>query len=129
MDDEENGIIRLVSKDGDVFELSERAANLSELIQDSPREEDEEVTKLDIARVNSACLKKVVEFLKHYDEEKMTDIPTPLGGSSFNEVCPTFCALCPKQLFHVLFGNQPRFLLLLNLKGRWPSLVSRLCQG
>ena len=47
MDDEENGIIRLVSKDGDVFELSERAANLSELIQDSPREEDEEVTKLD----------------------------------------------------------------------------------
>lgn len=129
MDDEENGIIRLVSKDGDVFELSERAANLSELIQDSPREEDEEVTKLDIARVNSACLKKVVEFLKHYDEEKMTDIPTPLGGSSFNEVCPTFYALCPKQLFHVLFGNQPRFLLLLNLKGRWPSLVSRLCQG
>ena len=66
MDDEENGIIRLVSKDGDVFELSERAANLSELIQDSPREEDEEVTKLDIARVNSACLKKVVEFLKHF---------------------------------------------------------------
>ena len=36
--------------------------------------------------MSSDCLEKVVEFLKHYKEEKMKDIPTPLGGSSFNEV-------------------------------------------
>ena len=86
MEEEGNGIIRLRSKDDKVFELSEKAANLSELVQDSPREEDDEVTEIEIQRVNSDCLEKVVEFLKHYAEEPMKDIPTPLGGSSFNEV-------------------------------------------
>lgn len=83
--EEDNPIIRLRSKDDKVFELPESAANLSELVQDSPREE-EGPTEIEIARVNSPCLQKVVEFLKHYDEEKMKDVPTPLGGSSFNEV-------------------------------------------
>jgi S-phase kinase-associated protein 1 len=86
MEDDSNGIIRLKSKDEKVFEIPERAANISELVLDSPREEDDEITEIEIARVNSDCLEKVVEFMKHYDEEKMKDIPTPLGGSTFNEV-------------------------------------------
>jgi S-phase kinase-associated protein 1 len=86
MEDDSNGIIRLKSKDEKVFEIPERAANISELVMDSPREEDDEITEIEIARVNSDCLEKVVEFMKHYDEEKMKDIPTPLGGSTFNEV-------------------------------------------
>ncbi|CAJ1934128.1 unnamed protein product [Cylindrotheca closterium] len=86
MADEGNGIIRLRSSDGKVFELTESAAEISELLKDSPREEDDEVTEIDIVRVASPCLEKVVEFMKHYDEEKMKEIPTPLGGSTFNEV-------------------------------------------
>mmetsp|Transcript_39082 Transcript_39082/g.94503 ORF Transcript_39082/g.94503 Transcript_39082/m.94503 type:complete len:143 (-) Transcript_39082:410-838(-) len=86
MTDEGNGIIRLRSSDGKVFELTESAAEISELLKDSPREEDDEVTEIDIVRVASQCLEKVVEFMKHYDEEKMKEIPTPLGGSTFNEV-------------------------------------------
>lgn len=86
MTDEANGIIRLRSSDGKVFELTESAAEISELLKDSPREEDDEVTEIDIVRVASPCLEKVVEFMKHYDEEKMKEIPTPLGGSTFNEV-------------------------------------------
>ena len=86
MEDEGNAIIRLKSKDDQVFEITERAASISELISDSPREDDDEVTEIEIARVNSDCLRKVVEYMKHYDEEKMKEIPTPLGGSTFNEV-------------------------------------------
>ena len=86
MEDEGNTIIRLKSKDEKVFEITERAASISELISDSPREDDDEVTEIEIARVNSDCLEKVVEYMKHYDEEKMKEIPTPLGGSTFNEV-------------------------------------------
>lgn len=86
MTDEGNGIIRLRSSDGKVFELTESSAEISELLKDSPREEDDEVTEIDIVRVASPCLEKVVEFMKHYDEEKMKEIPTPLGGSTFNEV-------------------------------------------
>jgi S-phase kinase-associated protein 1 len=85
-DEDDNRLIRLISKDEKVFEITERAANISELVKDSPKEEDDEVTEISIMRVNSDCLEKVVEFMKHYDEEKMKEIPTPLGGSSFNEV-------------------------------------------
>lgn len=86
MEDEGDNIIRLRSKDDKVFELTERAASISELISDSPREDDDEVTEIEIARVKSECLEKVVEYMKHYGEEKMNEIPTPLGGSTFNEV-------------------------------------------
>merc|ERR1712150_49771 len=85
MEDEGNEIIKLRSSDDKVFEVIERAAKISELVEDSPREEDE-ITEIEIARVKSPCLAKVVEFMKHYDEEKMKEIPTPLGGATFNEV-------------------------------------------
>jgi hypothetical protein len=37
-------------------------------VKDSPKEEDDEVTEISIMRVNSDCLEKVVEYMKHYDE-------------------------------------------------------------
>jgi hypothetical protein len=83
--EKENQIIRLKSSDDEVFELTELAASISELIEDAPREEDE-VTEIEIARVKSPCLAKVVEFMKHYNEEKMKESPTPLGGATFDEV-------------------------------------------
>jgi hypothetical protein len=86
MEDEGNEIIHLKSSDDKVFEVTEHAAKISELVEDSPREEDD-VTEIHIARVRSPCLEKVVEFMKHYDQEKMKEIPTPLGGATFNEVC------------------------------------------
>ena len=79
-------IIKLRSSDGKVFELSESAAKISELLSDSPREDDEEITEIDVVRVEGATLEKVVEFMKHFDQETMKEIPTPLGGTSFNQV-------------------------------------------
>jgi hypothetical protein len=89
MDDDredENGQIELKSKDGKSFIIPEKAAKVSVLLNDMPREEDSDITSIDIARVNSDCLEKVVDFMKHYAEEEMKEIPTPLGGSSFEEV-------------------------------------------
>ena len=105
MTEEGNGIIRLRSSDGKVFELTESAAEISELLKDSPREEDDEVTEIDIVRVASPCLEKVVEFMKHYDEEKMKEIPTPLGGSTFNEARPNSSALRHVQIDSLLFSH------------------------
>lgn len=86
MEDEGNEVIHLKSSDDKVFEITERAAKISEFVTDVPREEDS-VTEIHITRVGSPCLEKVVEFMKHYDEEEMKEIPTPLGGATFNEVC------------------------------------------
>jgi Skp1 family, tetramerisation domain len=94
-DDMDNVMLRLrsmpdengVSRD---FEISYGAAKLSELIKDSVGEEIEDddaaVQEIDVPRVKGDCLEKVVAFMKHYKEEPMKEIPTPLGGSSFNEV-------------------------------------------
>ena len=77
------------------FEITLGAAKLSELIKDSTGldddDEDEDAAnkkpiEIEIPRVKGDCLAKVVDFLKHYHEEPMKEIPTPLGGSSFNEV-------------------------------------------
>ena len=83
---EDSRIIKLKSKDEQVFELSADAAELSDLVKDSLGEDNDDNDVIEILRVSSDCLSKVVEFLKHYKEEKMKEIPTPLGGSSFNEV-------------------------------------------
>ena len=95
-------IIKLRSSDGKVFELSESAAKISELLSDSPREDDDEVTEIDVVRVEGATLEKVVEFMKHYDQETMKEIPTPLGGTSFNDV-----SLDKNSLARVVLGWRP----------------------
>jgi S-phase kinase-associated protein 1 len=81
---DENGDVR-------VFEVMYGAARISELVRDSvggidDDEESEMPLEVDVLRVKGDCLEKVVDFMKHFNEEKMKEIPTPLGGSSFNEV-------------------------------------------
>jgi hypothetical protein len=85
MEDQDDRIIKLKSKDEQVFELTADAASISDLVRDSLTDAEDD-DPIEILRVSSDCLQKVVEFLKHYKEENMKEIPTPLGGSSFNEV-------------------------------------------
>ena len=80
----ENETLTLRSKDGETFEISQKAAELSTVIKDSM--EDDSNDTFEAMRVHSVCLKKVVEFLKHYESEAMDDIPTPLGGTKFEEI-------------------------------------------
>ena len=72
------------------FQITFGAGKLADLIRDAVGEvddDDEEYSPVvDIMRVKGDCLAKVVDFLNHYKEEPMKEIPTPLGGSSFNEV-------------------------------------------
>lgn len=97
-DSDDNTIIRLRSmpEDGNtqVFDISLSAARISDLIKDASgdpedREDDEDDNtplEIEVSRVKGPCLALVVDFMKHHHVEKMKEIPTPLGGSSFNEV-------------------------------------------
>jgi len=79
-----------------VFEISLAAARMSDLVSDAAGDyeaddddeddDDKKPLEIEITRVKGPCLAKVVDFMKHYKGEKMKTIPTPLGGSSFNEV-------------------------------------------
>lgn len=84
--------VKLRSKDGDEFELSAKAAKQSALIktsiecEDDEEEEEDHEECIDIIKVGSSCLEKVVEFLKHHSEEPMDAIETPLSGNTLDEV-------------------------------------------
>jgi S-phase kinase-associated protein 1 len=99
-DNDETTMIKLRSmadEDGNtqVFDISMAAAKISDLIKDAAGvddreddddDDDETPLEIEVSRVKGPCLAKVVDFMKHHHEEKMKEIPTPLGGSSFNEV-------------------------------------------
>lgn len=120
----DNMIIRLKSmadENGNQreFEIKFGAAKLSELIKDSVGEEpdfdNETSAEIDVPRVKGDCLEKVVDFLKHYSEEPMKEIPTPLGGSTFDEVrrgcircgCFDFPKKCRSHFFLLQVMDQP----------------------
>lgn len=66
-----------------------KAARLSQVVVDAQAEDDEENENpddVDIVKVDSRCLEKVVEFLKHYDEEPLVEIKTPLEENTFDGV-------------------------------------------
>ncbi len=100
VDFDDNTMIKLKSMPDDegntqTFEISLKAAMISDLVKDAAGDhgddddDDEDnapTPEIDITRVKGPCLAKVVDFMKHHHEEKMNEIPTPLGGSSFNEV-------------------------------------------
>ena len=111
-DNDETTMIKLRSmadEDGntEVFDISMAAAKISDLIRDAAGvedredddddDEDETPLEIEVSRVKGPCLAKVVDFMKHHHEEKMKEIPTPLGGSSFNEV---------RRQVALLFANQ-----------------------
>ena len=102
-------MIKLISAEDDstgesqVFEISLAAAGLSVLVvdaagdvEDDDDDDDDDNARnkppleINISRVKGPCLAKVVDFMNHHHTDKMKAIPTPLGGSSFNEVS-LFC--------------------------------------
>jgi len=93
-------IVTLVSADGQRFELTAEAAKNAQLVRrslnlggDEDEDDDEPpdpLQSLDLLRVSGRALDKVVDFLKHYDQEKMMEIPQPLGANTFNEVSYRF---------------------------------------
>lgn len=86
----------MADEDGNTqtFEILLAAAKISDLIKDAAGDRDDDddddedaaPLEIEIARVKGPCLSKVVDFMNHHHDEKMNEIPTPLGGSSFNEV-------------------------------------------
>lgn len=71
------------------FEISAEAAKLSDLIKDSlgdVDDDDDEPKVIELLRVSTDTLEQVIDFMVHYDQEAMTEIPTPLGCRTFDQI-------------------------------------------
>ena len=85
MNDINSNILKLKSSDGKIFEIEEsvlKRANFFKQLKDilNPNEE------INIKDVNSKELIKIIEYLKHYQNEEPKSIPRPLPSSDLKPV-------------------------------------------
>jgi len=87
-DNDAGPAIKLTSKEGESFELPYAAARLSQTVKDACGGDDDDETPEDveILKVGTPCLEKVVEFLKHHHTEPLSEIKTPLEDNTFEGV-------------------------------------------
>lgn len=83
-----DAIVRLKCKDGKEFEITENEGSISEFVRTAIQGKGEAGRDdiIDVEKVTSNCLEKVVSYLKHYAIEKMNDIHSLHDESTLNEV-------------------------------------------
>jgi len=72
-----DGNIKLISNEGDSFEISKRTACMSRVIR-VMIELDNKETEIPLKEVNSNVMKKIVEFMKYHEHVEMPEIQKPI---------------------------------------------------
>jgi len=85
LDDGEEKKLRLVSSDGEKFEVSKKIATSSELVK-TMAEGDKEENEIPLPNVKSAVLRKVVEYMKYHVDNPAREIEKPLKSANMSEV-------------------------------------------
>jgi len=121
------------SREGDCFEVPIKVARLSAMIDEMfDEDEDMDDKKVPLPNVSSEVLRKVIEFGKHYQEEQMTPIQTPLKSSNIDDLVQKWYAefvdLPQKQLFElVAAANYLNIKPLLDLTVLAVSILIKVC--
>ena len=68
--------VHLVSSEGESFDVSTSAASMSQLVNNliDNTEDDDEAQEIPLPNVKSTILALVIEFMNHFESEKMTEI-------------------------------------------------------
>ena len=82
-----SGLRKLKSEDGQVFEVEEscllQSKYFKDLINDYYPDPDQEIN---ISQIDGKNLSKIIEYLKHYENEKPKEIPKPLTSSDLKPI-------------------------------------------
>jgi hypothetical protein len=130
--------VTLVSVDAQTFVVPVKAAFLSKMIRrtlggddDDGEDEDaivlpEVIEPVDLVRVRSGALQRIVDFMIHFQTEPLKEIQSPLGTTTFDEASISLSFLlvlveCPAYL-SIPHSNQ---FDLETVGG--PTMVQRLC--
>ena len=86
-----SGLRKLKSEDGQVFEVEEscllKSKYFKDLIKDYYPDPDQEIN---ISQIDGKNLSKIIEYLKHYENEKPKEIPKPLTSSDLKPILSTW---------------------------------------
>jgi S-phase kinase-associated protein 1 len=109
----DESMINLVSKEGEIYEVPRAAASLSQLVKDTLGNEEAEDDDDGVAsggnpdipmpNVSADVLRKVIEYCKHYQEEEMRPIQTPLTSNKLEEMVQQWYAEFVKVDKNLLF--------------------------
>mmetsp|Transcript_478 Transcript_478/g.746 ORF Transcript_478/g.746 Transcript_478/m.746 type:complete len:174 (+) Transcript_478:50-571(+) len=92
--DDVHGTVKLVSKEGDTFEVPVEIAKLSNLVITTLGEDDcaddnddTNMVEIPLPNVKATVLAKVIEYCTHYKQvESMTSITTPLKSNRIEDI-------------------------------------------
>jgi len=77
--------LKLVSSEGDKFEVTKKVAVQSELVK-TMAEGDKEENEIPLPNVKSSVLKKVVEYMRYHVDNPAREIEKPLKSANMAEV-------------------------------------------
>ena len=86
MEAEYEGKITLISSDSQRFEISQKAAMRSEIIKNSIEGSKDDHIEFNVNNVKGDVLKKVVEYLEHYENEEPKIYERPLPSANLKEI-------------------------------------------
>ena len=77
---------KLKSEDGQVFEVEESCLSMSKFFKDLINDYPDPDQEININRADGKNLSKIIEYLKHYENEKPKEIPKPLTSSDLKPI-------------------------------------------
>jgi len=83
--------LRLISSEGEKFEVLKKVAITSELVK-TMAEGDKEENEIPLPNVKSAVLRKVIEYMRYHVDQPSREIEKPLKSANMQEVVSQFDA-------------------------------------
>eukprot|EP00558_Chaetoceros_sp_UNC1202_P010423 CAMPEP_0197247252 /NCGR_PEP_ID=MMETSP1429-20130617/27360_1 /TAXON_ID=49237 /ORGANISM="Chaetoceros sp., Strain UNC1202" /LENGTH=172 /DNA_ID=CAMNT_0042708119 /DNA_START=85 /DNA_END=603 /DNA_ORIENTATION=- len=106
---EDNPTVVLISSDSERYEVPLKVARMSEVVNSLfPEDSDDPIEpEVPCPKVSGPILKKVVEYCKHYQDEAMQKIETPLQGKTVEEIVKPkwyadFCKVDREVMFQLV---------------------------
>ena len=81
-----SGLRKLKSEDGQLFEVEESILFVSKYIKDLVDLYPDPDSEININQVDGKNLSKIIEYLRHYENEKPKEIPKPLTSSDLKPI-------------------------------------------
>ena len=85
MELEDDTKVIMISSDGQKFEISAKAAMRSQIVKENIIGNNQEEIEFKVNNIKGDILKKVVEYLEHYENEEPKEIERPLPSLNFQE--------------------------------------------